>query len=255
MKDCMNKDIFLATPCMGDVDYKYHMSCLKLNSQCLKEGYRINHHVIVSSLLTRARNNCVSAFLNSDFENFLFVDSDIQFDASSVFKLLNSPYDVASIPYPLKWVKWDKAKRGLLNLPEGKLGNMANTYTLKKTNPGDAPTKDGWLQVDHATTGFLLVRRKAFEKMIEAYPDLKINNPSQTTKGLTGDEQCYNFFDCIFDKKTGYYYGEDFSFCKLWREIGGKIFANVNDYMAHCGRHEFIGRYRDEFTYDFSENN
>ena len=252
MKKPTPKDIFLATPCMGEVDYKYHMSCIRLSNACASAGVSINHHVIVSSLLTRARNNCVASFLDSDFNNFLFVDSDIQFDPATAFKLLNSPHDVAIVPYPLKWVNWEKSKNGILNLPKGKIQNMANSYTLRKVDPNGAPDEDGFLEVEHSTTGFMLIRRGVFDKMIEAYPNLKIRNGSLTEKGIEDQDNCYNFFDCIFDEEKGLYHGEDFSFCKLWRAIGGKIHCYVDDYIAHCGRHEFIGRYRDEYNYDFS---
>ena len=58
----------------------------------------------------------------------------------------------------------------------------------------------------------------------------------------------YNFFDTIHDKKTQTYMGEDFGFCKLWTDIGGKIFAVVDEYIMHVGEHQYIGRYMDEFV-------
>jgi hypothetical protein len=56
----------------------------------------------------------------------------------------------------------------------------------------------------------------------------------------------WNFFDTIHDPKTKTYLGEDFSFCKLWTEIGGKCHAFIDDPIAHIGEHQYEGRFADE---------
>ena len=56
----------------------------------------------------------------------------------------------------------------------------------------------------------------------------------------------WNFFDCIHDPETKTYLGEDFSFCKLWTEIGGKCHAFIDDPIAHIGEHQYEGRFADE---------
>ena len=57
----------------------------------------------------------------------------------------------------------------------------------------------------------------------------------------------YNFFDTVHDENTQTYMGEDYGFCKLWTDIGGKIYALTDKYIMHVGEHQYIGRYMDEF--------
>ena len=56
----------------------------------------------------------------------------------------------------------------------------------------------------------------------------------------------WNFFDCIHDPDTKTYLGEDFSFCKLWKDIGGKCYAYIGDTIVHVGEHQYEGRFVDE---------
>jgi hypothetical protein len=56
----------------------------------------------------------------------------------------------------------------------------------------------------------------------------------------------WNFFDCIHDPETKTYLGEDFSFCKLWKDIGGKCHAYITDKIVHVGEHQYEGRFVDE---------
>jgi hypothetical protein len=40
--------------------------------------------------------------------------------------------------------------------------------------------------------------------------------------------------------------GEDFAFCKRWRDIGGSCHAWVMDQIIHVGEHQYAGRFGDE---------
>ena len=52
----------------------------------------------------------VSEFLNepANYTHLLFIDSDIDFNASTIFKMLEKDQEVLSIPYPMKVIQWDK---------------------------------------------------------------------------------------------------------------------------------------------------
>ena len=63
-----------------------------------------------SSLVTQGRNLCASAFMNSDADQMLFVDSDIEFNTRSVYRLFQSPHEISLVPYPIKQ-KTDKKFR------------------------------------------------------------------------------------------------------------------------------------------------
>ncbi len=57
----------------------------------------------------------------------------------------------------------------------------------------------------------------------------------------------YNFFDTYWDIKSKTYSGEDFNFCKLWRDIGGKIFALADEEISHVGQKLYRGKLMHEF--------
>ena len=245
--------LFVATVCNGDVDHQYHLSTLELASQCYQKGVANHNCIVASSILTQGRNICVSNFLNDRrFDNFLFVDSDIRFDAPTAFTLLNSPYDIALVPYPVKQHFWEKSQKGCKNHPQSSGKLLGNKYTIKAVN-GASLIDDAWLEVQHGTTGFMMVRRHVFETIIKKKPNLRIKKNIFTPNGMMEYMNLYNFFDFKFNPKSGLYSGEDFTFCKLARSCGFKVHAYTKDWIAHCGRHEFTGRYYDEFIHDFSE--
>ncbi len=245
-------NIFVATPCHGDVDHQYHLSTLELASQCHQMGIRNANSIVMSSIVSQGRNVCVSNFLNDRrFDNMLFVDSDIRFDTKTAFALLNSPYDIVFAPYPVKQHFWDKSKKGMKNHPDSLPKLMGNKYTIRQVKNAEI-IDDAYVEVEHGTAGFMMIRRHVFEKIIEQKPNLRIKKNIFTGEGLMEYMNLYNFFDFKFNAKSGQYTGEDFNFCKLARNCGFKIYAYTKDYIAHCGRHEFTGRYYDEFVYDFS---
>ena len=41
----------------------------------------------------------------------MFIDSDIDFNASTIFKMLEKDKDIIAAPYPMKYIDWGKIKR------------------------------------------------------------------------------------------------------------------------------------------------
>ena len=89
-------------------------------------------------------------------------------------------------------------------------------------------------------------KRSVFEKMIKAYPDKGIVQKTVINGSYVDRPHMWNFFDCLHDPKTKSYLGEDFSFCKLWKDIGGKCYVYVDSGIAHIGEYAYEGRFADE---------
>ena len=81
---------------------------------------------------------------------------------------------------------------------------------------------NGVMEVTHSPTGCMLIKRTVFDKMIKAYPDKGIVQKTVINGKYVDKPNMWNFFDTIHDPRTKTYLGEDFSFCKLWKDIGGK---------------------------------
>jgi predicted metal-binding protein len=241
--------LMVCTPCHSEVAMHYTQALLELQQLCIKNGIKITFTLLKSSLVTQGRNLCTSAFLESNCTHMLFVDSDIYFRAESIIKMLDLNKELVSIPYPLKTMMWDKLYKkwndGEVKNPQD-IHRFLNTYPMKVENPENIKLDNGVMEVTHSPTGCMLIKRSVFDKMIEKYPDKNIVQKTVINGEYVDRPNLWNFFDCIHDPETKTYMGEDFSFCKLWKDIGGKCYAYVNDPIIHVGEHQYEGRFLDE---------
>jgi hypothetical protein len=242
--------LFVATPVHSECSIHYTQSLLELQKECWRKKIGVRFHLIKSSLVTQGRNMCVSAFLESDSTHLLFIDSDISFNAGAAERLVACNKDIISIPYPLKDMNWDKALK-LFN--EGKLKTAQDIrnkafyrYPMKVPDNNAIRIKDGVIEVTHSPTGFMLIKREVFTKMIKKYPHLRIDQDQVINGKNERLPHMWNFFDTLFDQEKHTYLGEDFAFCKRWKDIGGKCYAWIFDYITHVGEHQYTGRFADE---------
>jgi hypothetical protein len=241
--------LFVATPVHSDCSIHYTQALLELQKVCLHKGIKVSFQLMKSSLVTQGRNLCVAGFLESDCTHMLFVDSDIYFHANSIISMLEKKKDLISIPYPLKTLMWDKAFN---KMKEGELKNAEDirkslhTYPMKLENANDINIVEGVIEVTHSPTGCMLIKRSVFNKMIKAYPDKNIVQKTVINGKYVDKPNMWNFFDCTHDPVTKTYLGEDFSFCQLWKNIGGKCYAYIMDPIVHVGEHSYEGCFYDE---------
>ena len=241
--------IMVATPVHSDVSIHYTQALLELQKECMKRKVGVQFVIMKSSLVTHGRNLCVASFLDSQCSHLLFVDSDIDFKASSIFKMLEKDKDIICIPYPLKTMMWDKGmdsiKKGSIKT-EDDLKRSMNTYPMRVENPNDIIIDDGVIEVTHSPTGCMLIKRKVIQDMIKHYPDKGIVQKTVLNGKYVEKPNLWNFFDCLHDPETKTYLGEDFAFCKLWKDIGGKCHAYIKDDIWHIGEHQYMGKFADE---------
>jgi hypothetical protein len=207
-----------------------------------------------SSLVTQGRNLCVSAFLQSKCTHLLFVDSDICFKPESAKHLLDSDKDVISIPYPLKDMCWDKAltymKEDKIKTVEDLSSKAFNRYPMRVPKADHITLNNNCIEVTHSSTGFMMIKRSVFDKMKKKYPNKVINQDTLINGKLQKTPEMWNFFDTLHNPEDKTYLGEDFAFCKLWKDIGGKCHAYINDYITHVGEHSYTGKFADELIMD-----
>jgi hypothetical protein len=90
-----------------------------------------------------------------------------------------------------------------------------------------------------------LIKREVFDKMKKSYPELKYNHK---LNGKTQhSENSYLFFDCMKDENNDYL-SEDITFCKRWRDIGGKIYSDISMPLTHVGTYTFKGHIGAKFN-------
>jgi len=87
-----------------------------------------------------------------------------------------------------------------------------------------------------------------FTKLVKEYPKLTIKQDQVIDGKMVRRPNFYNFFDTYYNQEEETYLGEDFYFCKLWTDVGGKIHALVDEYITHTGEKSYIGKLKDELT-------
>ena len=96
--------------------------------------------------------------------------------------MIEADKDVIAAPYPLKSIDWNKihvrVKDKIETMSPELLAKMGFIWPIKLENKNNILVKKGVMEVSHAPTGCMLIKRNVFEKMIKAYPDLKIEQPT-----------------------------------------------------------------------------
>ena len=162
------------------------------------------------SNVNRARNTCASKFLSGDATHLMFVDADIKFNPTDVVKLLTHDKDIVGGIYPQKTLP---PKMVVNTIDNGKReGNLIEVGTIG--------------------TGFMLIKRTVFEKLIEEGA-----TPYNDQMELINNNQ-YDFFQCTIDSR-GRYLTEDWSFCRRWRQVGGEVWADLDIALEHVGYFRF----------------
>ena len=94
----------------------------------------------------------------------------------------------------------------------------------------------------------MLIKREVIEKMIKAYPEKEIIQKTIINGKMETKPYLYNLFDTDFDSETKTYLGEDFAFCKRWKNLGGKCHALITEKISHIGEHQYRGCFADELS-------
>ena len=244
--------IFVATPVHSECSIHYTQALLKFQKQCMMNSIMVSFSLLKSSLVTQGRNLCVSNFLKDpgNYTHLLFIDSDIDFKFDTIMKMLKFDREVIATPYPMKHIHWDQIwdrvqKGKIKNIEQLKRAGHAFPIKLDNQKGKEISVVDGVIEVSHAPTGCMLIKKQVFDKMIKAYPNDKIEQATIVNGIALIDEYNYNFFDTIHDPETRKYYGEDFGFCKKWTAIGGKCYCYVSDDITHVGEYQYSGRLMD----------
>ena len=216
--------VYIAMPCYDSVHINTMLSVIKLVQQLGKSGIAVGINTMKSPLIHQARNYLTSVFLTTKYQYLLFIDSDVEFEAEAVVRMLVSKKRIICTPYRVKAEQLDK-----------------HIYTVEFKDPKTIPFLPGGLvEIEAGPTGLMLIDRVVFERIIKNHPELKIKNEAIPNPGASHTFY-YNFFD--FGFKDGYSTGEDISFCKLARGSDFQIYANTESTTLHHGSYAWKGKF------------
>lgn len=232
------KDIHLniATPMYGGLcTTGYTKSFALLLNHLSALGVRVSFNFLdKESLITRARNDLVYLFLNSDATHLIFIDADITFNPLDVMRMLLEDKDILCGVYPKKEIDWDRVKQGVKN--NWHLPTIASEYAFNSID--EEPillnfNSDKVVEVKEAATGFMLIKREVFDKL-KSKVNTYISNYSYNKGNII-----YEYFYTCIDKQLGILLSEDYAFCSLWRDNGGEIYVAPWVRLQHTGTHTY----------------
>jgi hypothetical protein len=241
--------IVVGTPCFGGVvTQDYTLSLLNLTAAAAKSDFDVSVLMLGNdALITRGRSAIVAKFLdNPSTTHLLFVDADITFSPEHVIRMLKFDKDFVGGLYPAKVIDW----QGLAQRfhPEGEALHEAGlVYVGDVCKGAELKTGNGFATGTYAGTGFQLIKRGVFERMMAAYPETKYKSVHAFPPQSASDN-LYALFDCMIDPETGAYLSEDFSFCRRWRKIGGEIWLDLTSKLTHSGPYSFRGNAAARFS-------
>ena len=211
--------IFIGTPCFGaQVSCNFACSLIKTIDLLRKNGIDSEIHFLPNQIVTRARNILAYEFLSGNFSHLLFIDADIEWNPNDVLKLINHKKELVVGLYANKSYMIVDSHNQFKKIQ----------YSSTFFNENNTMDGDKVMEIKHGATGFMLIERGVFEKIIDKAPEFKYNGH------LMND-----FFPCkVVD---GHYLTEDYAFCQMWREKGGKIWADLSICLNHEGWHSYRG--------------
>jgi hypothetical protein len=192
-----------------------------------------------------------------------------------------SEFDVIGAPYSKKCIAWEKIKlavdKGAADVDPNALEQFVGDYVF---NPVAGTTEipiGKPVEVMEIGTGFMMIRRKTFEKFGKAFPEYMYKPDHVRTEAFDGSREIMQFFQAeidrtnfekeyrkIFDKikkatdlkqvediinqtltqkdnRSKRYLSEDYWFCQRVRDLGLKIYYCPWMQLQHVGNYVFGG--------------
>jgi hypothetical protein len=200
------------------------------------------------ALITHARNAIVGEFLSRrEKTHLLFVDSDMEWSAHTIMRLMKADVPFAAAPYVSKDYKnappRDLQTRDLDTFHAATIG-----WNVQFEDPGTmtgerklSGVRHGFAKVTRVGAGLMLLRRDMLEKMVSKYADTEYRWDGRRDNYISPNARYFGLFDIARDDDGGFL-GEDYAFCDRWvKGCGGEIWCDVDARISHHGHHRYTG--------------
>jgi len=209
--------VSLATPCAGGLLHEAYVQSMMATIPVLLE-YGVGYEYLTianQSLVHRARNQMVERFLQAKTDYLVFIDADMGWKPDALMRLLASGKDVCAVAGPRK--------------------QEPVSFCVNLSGPPVQVCQDtGFLEANEVGSGFMCLSRKAVTAMWERYQDRRYFDP-------TSSKWIVNLFENTIEDYREY--SEDYTFCKRWREMGGKVYVDAVSALDHVGQKTFSGQF------------
>lgn len=236
LSEMQKRSLFVSVPMYGGMCVgTFSRAIADLTSLCLQNGIELKiHYLFNESLIPRARNYCSDEFLRAmtnpkaaqpptpttpyipaqaprPFSHFMFIDADISFNPGDILGMMammgdDDPYDILCGPYPKKCISWEKVKMAVdkrfADKDPNVLENFVGDYVFnpKGTVAGGQIRIDQPVEVLEGGTGFMMIKRKTFERFAEHFPQYMYRPDHIRTKAFDGSREIMQFFQAEIDQ-------------------------------------------------------
>jgi hypothetical protein len=222
------------TPCLTGQAEVENLNCMLETTLAFnKKGWPCSvKYTVRDSIIPRARNMALAEiYANKSITDLIMIDDDVRWEAGAIMRLLSHDCDVVMGAYPKK---------------------VEPIQFPVKMLPGETPdTKTGLMKIRGGPAGFMRISRRAIERMIEAYPQRVYRDPNVSI----GKAWALFMLELGPDTEEvggdgmNELWGEDFTFCRLWRELGGDVWLDTVLTFQHWGRKAYEGCYADHLPF------
>jgi hypothetical protein len=244
-----DKKLMIATPMYGgNCAAVYLLSLVNLIGLAQENFVNIRVETVWNdALVSRARNDLVDKFLKSDYDYFMFIDGDIQFNPHDILYMLQimveqEDKEILVGTYPKKLINWEKittAKNNNLIKNNFDYEKYSGKYVVNFKDATDKSFIEFNLfepvEILDGGTGFMMIKRDVFEKFKKSYPEQIHSDHNDTNKKITA------YFDCKIDPIDNVYLSEDYMFTRWTKKIGIKTWLLPWIKLSHQGTYVFNG--------------
>ena len=213
------RKVLIATPAYdGRLDVWYTTSLV--NAIRIAQANDIFLHPVFMSydaLIQRARNDLFRLAIDGDYDDLIFIDSDIEFDPNWIMELLAYPSDIVDGYHVIGGTYRKKT-------------DSVELYAVKTTNL-DA-NEDGLIEVEALGTGFVRLSKQAIQALWNA------STPYQN-EGREGR------MVCNVEIIDGELISEDTAMFVKLQSLGIKAWLAPHMTCVHIGTKKFFGNFDD----------
>ena len=238
--------IFIATPMYGGMCAGFYtQSILQSVSVLAQAGIQTQFSFMFNeSLITRARNALAHTFLKTKATHLLFIDADIRFRPEDIVEMVRANKDIICGIYPKKEINWQSTRQAMdAGVPFENLKSYTGSFVVNLVDyAGEVtvPVAEP-VEIFNGGTGFMLIKRKVFQKLKKTVPSYT-NDVGDLAGQLNKADIIHEYFATSIEPETNRLLSEDYHFCRIWRLIGGKVYAAPWAQLAHMGSYLFEGQ-------------
>lgn len=199
----------------------------------LLEGV-VEHHAtteIENPYISAARAGMLRRAMEWGADDFIFLDDDVSFRPQDLLALIQAEGDVVAGTYRFKVPEpGSDPKRPQAHTKDEQY--MGKVFTGPTGKP--MVREDGAISALCVPAGFLKVTRLAVARFMAAYPELDIHCTDGSRDLVSTDLFNHGAYQ-------GIWFGEDYAFCRRWKQLGGDIWLLPDLQLDHHGKGKWAG--------------